>query len=342
MALFLRKPSRQGSANGLSVIAVLGGVVSIILAIVLLISGTTSVHRSGDGGDEVLLKDLALVSFDGIIPSNETYEFLVHVYWFVGSFAWEYPTAPEGIPKVGFTSTGPRFFSNIVSDLQNIALKLDLPRNEWDCPRPGPYAPSCDNIFYEAWRSFATEKGILLGSWITWFMSIAAILLTTMAISHEWMIRYRPYWMRCRCWILKRYCPCPKGTKEEIEKTDDHVWDKIRVSYWGLVAGYFILPASHATFGSIFLVKFIGYFDDRLPEELSMNARRRTTGSMLLWGAAVLSTVSFLCMLGRWVLSRRPKGWMEEQSLGQLGDALERDHEPALHSRTESGRYTDE
>lgn len=286
---------------------------------------------------------IPLLQFDGIIHNNETSEFLVHLSWYVGSFSWEYPNAPEGIPTVGFTSTGPRFSSDILNDLHDVATQLHLPRSDWDCPQPSSSAPSCDNMFFEAWRTFYSIRGFSVGGGVTWIMLVSAVLLTALALAQEWMIRKRPYWMRCRCIVLKRYCLCPKGTKEEIEQLDDFVWDKIRLAYWACVSVYFLAPAAQVKFTSVFFLKFLNYIDRRLPEGISMNPRANETPVRMLWVAFAASMLGTMCMLVKWRMSRRPKGWMENQSLGQLQDPLlDEDGELGHASRgEETGRYTD-
>ncbi|KAH6900437.1 hypothetical protein B0T10DRAFT_470691 [Thelonectria olida] len=330
MAGFAVKPFEGVSFNTVLItVALIGGVISVISGLLTFIAGTAISHTGGREG--VLLKDLALVSFDGIIANNDTSEFLVHLYWFVNAFAWEYPDAPDGIPKAGIASTGLHFRADILGDLHGIADQLQVPKGDYDCPRLGSFYPSCKNIFFEAWRSYLIQDGLPLVGWLTWIMLISALVIGTLAMAQEWMIRKRPYWMRCRCIFLKRFCPCPKGTREEIEKLDDYFWDKVRASYWGLVAAYFLLPAAQATFASMFFIQWMGYLDDRLPKGFSMGVRRDLKGEGLLWAAFFSSTVSALCMLVKWRMSRRPKGWIEEQ------------HMPPLEREGpgNNGRYTD-
>ena len=250
----------------------------------------------------------------------------------MGAFAWEFPGASDGTPEIGFTSKGPRTSDNIAPDLREIAAQLNLSRHDYSCPGYGPYVRPCDNIFFEAWRSYAVERGASIGGWIVWSLLLIAIPMALLSITQEWMVRRRPYWMRCRCLFLRRYCPCPKGTKEEIEALDDFTWDKVRLAYWVLTACYFILPALHESLATMFFLKFLGYIDGRLPEGWTMNARRGTAASTMLWCASGFSTLSALCMLVKWRLSRRPKGWMEEQSLGQLEESTSEEDTP---------RYTD-
>ncbi|KAH7156447.1 hypothetical protein EDB81DRAFT_880765 [Dactylonectria macrodidyma] len=303
---------RSRVSGALNIAAVLGGVVSTVLALVVLISGTRS------NGDQLLLRDLAFVSFDGIVANNDTSEFLVHLHWFVNSFAWEYPTAPEGVPKVGFASRGLHLSHNIRHDLDKIAADLGLPKESYDCPGYGDYATHCKSVFFEAWRSYAFHGGIPMIGWLTWVMIFSAIVLGTLTLAQEWMIRKRPYWMRCKCIFGKRFCPCPTGTKEEIEQLDDHAWDKVRLAYWGLGAAYFALPAVQSTFISFFLIRYISHAEERLPQGVTMNLRRNTKVEMILWAAFMVSVASVLCIFIKWCLSRRPKGWMNEQTLGQL------------------------
>lgn len=55
------KPTRKGFETALVAVSVVGGVIAALSAIVLLVSGTTSIQTKR-GGNEILLKDLALVS----------------------------------------------------------------------------------------------------------------------------------------------------------------------------------------------------------------------------------------------------------------------------------------
>lgn len=236
----------------------------------------------------------------------------------MGSFSWEYPNAPEGTPTIGFTSTGPHFSANIVKDLRSVATKLDLPRKDWDCPRSGSSARSCENIFFQVWRTAFAVGGFPLVNPFIWIMLVAAVYLTALRIAQEWMIRKRPYWMRCRCIILKRYCPYPNGTREEIEKMDDFVWDKIRLLSWALIVVYYFFPAVHAGLDSAYVSRVLNNIDGGLPEGISMNPRTNEAPLIVLWVAFALSTMAALCMLVKWTLSRRPKGWMEERDLAQV------------------------
>ncbi|KPM36487.1 hypothetical protein AK830_g10093 [Neonectria ditissima] len=315
MAGFNAGPWRKPVSNVLHTVAILGGLVSTLLAVLVAISGTTLTNTNGH---HLLLKDQALVSFKGLVPNNDSSEFLVHLHWFVNAFAWEYPDAPDGIPTAGVASRGLRFSADIVEDLHRIAADAQLPPDSYDCPRLGGFVPTCKNVFFEAWRSYAVAGGLPIVGWLSLVMLVSAVALFALTVATELMIWKRPYWMRCRCVFLKRCCPCPKGTKAEIEKLDDHVWDSVRLSYWGLTAAYFLLPAAQGAFNSMLLLRYMAYIEERLPEGISMEAERNMTGEMTLWAAFLSSAVSALCMLAKWRLSRRPTGWMDEQNLGQL------------------------
>ncbi|KAF4478536.1 hypothetical protein FAGAP_12352 [Fusarium agapanthi] len=330
MLKYLTKPTRKNISDALLILGVIGSVISVILASIVFIAGTTVIR--GDP-DHLLWKPLALVSFEGIIPNNDTSHFLVHLNWFASSFGWEYPTAPKGLPKVGITSSGLRYHSNIVNDLNQIATELRLPEDTFNCPKPGPYEDPCGNIFFEAWRSYMASGGLPISSWIVWINIYVALVFSIMDILREWVIPNRPHWMKCRCIIGKRWCPLPKGSKEEIEQFDDYVWDKVRLTYWAVSAAYFGIAAGHTCLNSVFFVRYLGYFEERLPDGISMHGRRRLASEILLWVAFGIKTFGALCMAVRWKLSRRPEGWMDGQSLGRL--------ERTKPNGADGGKYTD-
>ncbi|KAF5688985.1 hypothetical protein FCIRC_1615 [Fusarium circinatum] len=330
MLKYLTKPTRKNISDALLILGVIGSVISVILASIVFIAGTTIIR--GDP-DHLLWKPLALVSFEGIIPNNDTSHFLVHLNWFASSFGWEHPTAPKGLPKVGITSSGLRYHSNIVNDLNQIATELRLPEDTFNCPKPGPYEDPCGNIFFEAWRSYMASGGLPISSWIVWINIYVALVFSIMDILREWVIPNRPHWMKCRCIIGKRWCPLPKGSKEEIEQFDDYVWDKVRLTYWAISAAYFGIAAGHTCLNSVFFVRYLGYFEERLPDGISMHGRRRLASEILLWVAFGIKTFGATCMAVRWKLSRRPKGWMDGQSLGRL--------ERTKPNGADGGKYTD-
>jgi hypothetical protein len=175
--------------------------------------------------------------------------------------------------------------------------------------------------------------GLPIHSWFVWINIVAALLLGTMDIFREWVIPNRPHWLKCRCIIGKRWCPLPKGSKEEIEQFDDYVWDKVRLAYWGLSAAYFGVAAGHTCLNSVFFVRYLSYFEERLPDGISMHGRRRLASEILLWVAFGIKTGGALCMAIRWKLSRRPKGWVDGQSLGRI--------ERSKPNVADGGKYTD-
>ncbi|KAK2937017.1 hypothetical protein FoTM2_000233 [Fusarium oxysporum f. sp. vasinfectum] len=302
MLKYLTKPTRKNISDALLILGVIGSVISVILASIVFIAGTTIIR--GDP-DHLLWKPLALVSFEGIIPNNDTSHFLVHLNWFASSFGWEHPTAPKGLPK----------------------------KTPSTAPSRGPYEDPCGNIFFEAWRSYMASGGLPISSWIVWVNIYVALVFSIMDILREWVIPNRPHWMKCRCIIGKRWCPLPKGSKEEIEQFDDYVWDKVRLTYWAISAAYFGIAAGHTCLNSVFFVRYLGYFEERLPDGISMHGRRRLASEILLWVAFGIKTFGALCMAVRWKLSRRPKGWMDGQSLGRL--------ERSKPNGADGGKYTD-
>lgn len=333
----LARLDRKAISDVIPAVAIVGGIVSVLFSTVILIAGT-SAHQNRDGqGSNLFLRDLAFVSFDGILANNDSSQFLVHLHLFANSFAWEYPQAPRGIPSVGIAGSGPGYTSNVLESLHNIARDLELQQDTWDCPKRGAYEDPCSNIFFEAFRSWLADGGLPIPGWALFVLLIASIVVCTMAISHEWMIRHRPYWMKCRCLVGKRWCPCPRGTKEEIEKLDDFTWDKIRLAYWALAAVYFLLPAIHTNLTSSLTLQYLDHFEKRLPEGISMHPRRNSLPEIMLWVACGSSSLSALCMLVKWKLSRRPKGWTEE--LGRFDEAGQGDDDESR--RVGNERYTD-
>lgn len=228
-----------------------------------------------------------------------------------------------------------------LDDLHNIATALGIPRDDWDCPSPGRFAEPCSNVFFEAWRTYFYSSFGGLTGFLMWIMLLAAAILATTTILQEWAIKQKPYWMRCRCFVLKRYCPCPTGTKEEIEALDEHAWDKVRLSYWGMVMLYFLLPLLHGLITIHFFKDYLRYIDQRLPEGLDLNVTHGAAVKVALWVAFGASALSFSCILVKWWMSRRARGWMEQQALREL--QIDRGDDDDATPATEDGapKYTD-
>jgi len=76
-------------------------------------------------------------------------------------------------------------------------------------------------------------------------LHLSAVVVGLLFVA-EWMIRRKKWWMRCQCpSFLKRFCPLPKGTKEEVEGLDEHAWDRLSVCLFWTAAAYVLLPALH-------------------------------------------------------------------------------------------------
>lgn len=58
----LARPTRKGVSDGLLILAMIGGVISVILAFIVFIAGTTIIPGSGDNPDHLFWKPLALVT----------------------------------------------------------------------------------------------------------------------------------------------------------------------------------------------------------------------------------------------------------------------------------------
>jgi hypothetical protein len=171
-------------------------------------------------------------------------------------------------------------------------------------------------------------------------MLLSAAVIVALAVFQEWAIRRKPYWMRCRCIVLKKYCPCPTGTREEIETLDEHAWDKVRLAYWGLTMLYFLLPVLQGTLSVYLMKEYLDYFNRRLPGGFDMNVRQGVAANGAIWGAFGASIVSFVCISAKWWMSRRARGWMDQQPLGELPvEREEESNDPAAGD--DAPRYTD-
>ena len=146
--------------------------------------------------------------------------------------------------------------------------------------------------------------------------------------------------MRCQCpGLVKRFCPLPKGTREEVEGLEEHVWDGVRVFLFWTGAAHCFLPAVHGLLMGVMFVSAVRGVESDLPKGMSMDVRLGRGYLGLAWGGVGCAVVSVLCVTGRWWLGK-PRGWMEEQQhLGVLdGSAGEGSGEYTDGERDRNGR----
>ncbi|KEY69828.1 hypothetical protein S7711_08611 [Stachybotrys chartarum IBT 7711] len=334
MARGLSSPARQRLSDVLLGLTIAGGVVSTVLVLLQLIAGTDN------GKGQPILKSLAPVSLNGILPNDNATDFLVHLRWFGTNFAWEYPTAPDGVPSSGFT---PHSYTNVNvrRDFGVIAAAIDLPSESYDCPTPGPRVQTCSNVFFEACRSYMFSSPMSSQPSLPFIINCLTFVLAITVLFQEWAIKYKPYWMKCRCLILKKWCPCPNGTQEEIEALEEHAWDKVRLSYWALLMLWFKLSAVGGNALNRLFVMHVSYIDERLPEGLSVDPKIGPAYEVVSWGSLVFGFLSFVFILAKWFLSRRPKGWLEQQDLSNISIQEEGVQDQAVDSNSTAYKDTD-
>ena len=178
-----------------------------------------------------------------------------------------------------------------------------------------------------AWLGFALHLGVAGSVVAMWVFE---------STGKEWRCR----WMRCRCpsAVLRRFCPLPKGTREEevamMDHDDERVWDGVRVSLYWVAAVYALLPAVYGLLIGSMFVAALRRFDEDLPEGMSVDAELGGGFLRLAWGSAGFAVLSAVCVTGRWWLGRKPMGWMDGLDVGGLDVA-------ATDGETTPGEYKD-
>jgi hypothetical protein len=226
------------------------------------------------------------------------------MYWFPSAFSWEYPDAPEGLPTAGIASRGFSSGLDEVEEFHKIAAALDVPEDTRRCSDSTRFDDDdCSNAFFDAWHFHGSTFG---GSpWIRYLISILGLVLVAYLLFQEWAIKKKPHWMKCRCLVLKSLCPSPKGTREEVERAPEHVWDKVRLCWWAVTVLYFITPCIYASVIARRFLDRVRIFNDRLPEGLDMNARLGPASEAVTWAAVATCLVSCLCILAKWIMTRK-------------------------------------
>ncbi|KAK2060027.1 hypothetical protein LY76DRAFT_486729, partial [Colletotrichum caudatum] len=146
--------------------------------------------------------------FDGIIPSPESDSYLVTMSYFAASFGYEHP----GASKAGVLGSAP----HLPSDLAAVRRDLSVPADDWGCLRGrGP----CASPYSQAFR----HGFFMMPAALARFSLVLACLLAT-----EVLVVARPSWLRCRCYFscFRRVCPCPRGSRAEIEALPAVLWDR--------------------------------------------------------------------------------------------------------------------
>ncbi|EFQ32437.1 hypothetical protein CGRA01v4_05859 [Colletotrichum graminicola] len=271
------------------------GVLVTIIQVLTLAAGKWVVH-DGDGSERLALSSLAVVRFDGIMPSPESDAYLVTMSYFAASFGYEYP----GASKAGVLGSAPR----LPSDLAAIGQDLSVPADDWGCLRG---QGSCASPYFQDFRySFFIMPATLSHISLAYALVVLAFVLVA-----EVLVAVRPSWLRCQCYFsfFKRVCPCPRGSRAKIEALPAVFWDRYRLWTWCLLPCAAFLPPFVLTLNGLLIKSFLarhgaGDMDVRFG-----------TGFAVLQG--ICFGASFAAALCVYVRKRVGQGtsWMEQQGV---------------------------
>ncbi|KAM0330115.1 hypothetical protein ACHAQA_004287 [Verticillium albo-atrum] len=223
----------DGLTTALLVLAYALGLVATVIPILLIFAGSSVVNNEAgaSGPMRLALSKLSIASFDGIIPDPENKgKYLLTMHLFPRTFGWEYPSAPSHDKTAGIvTPTHDTLY--LPSDFVPIGETLGLDPSSWGC-FPPVWSQPCENPFFAAFRRQFPYDGAS-DTW-TFFLLSSVIAYACVIAFIELSIAFRPSLLRCQCYFaaLKRVCPCPRGTRHEIERLNGAFWDRYRMWMW--------------------------------------------------------------------------------------------------------------
>ncbi|OHE90379.1 hypothetical protein CORC01_14327 [Colletotrichum orchidophilum] len=273
----------------------------VALVQILILAGGTWVIRDSDGAQRLGLSSLSIVQFNGIIPSPTNPDtYLVTMHQFAASFAYEYPSKS----KAGIIGSSP----HLPYDLGAVSRALALPESEWACYHSAQ-DPCTGNPFLSAFR----HEWLVLPTGTANFAILYALVVVAYLLVTELLIAVRPSWLRCQCYFscLKRVCPCPRGTRAEIEALPLAFWDRYRAWCWWMLPCTAFLPAFTQGMNGMLLKAYVSR-----PRGLGDVNARFGTGFVVVQALCLGASVAGAgCMVLRKVLARK-RSWMEEQGVG--------------------------
>ncbi|KAK1994537.1 hypothetical protein LX36DRAFT_584204 [Colletotrichum falcatum] len=268
----------------------------VVVVQILTVAAGRWVVRDGNGSERLVLSSLAVVQFDGIIPSPESDAYLVTMSYFAASFGYEYP----GASKAGILGPSPR----LPSDLAAIGRDLSVPADDWGCLRgQGP----CASPYFHAFRySFFAMPAALSHVSLAYALVVLALVLAT-----EVLVLAHPGWLRCRCYLscFKRVCPCPRGSRAEIEALPAVFWDRYRLWMWCAVPCAAFLASFGLALNGLLVIDFL-----RRPNAGDMNVRFGTGFFALQAACLGASLAAAACVYLRKRVGRGAS-WMEQQGV---------------------------
>ncbi|KDN69565.1 hypothetical protein CSUB01_11156 [Colletotrichum sublineola] len=288
-------PRRQRMRTILLGLAYGLGAFVTVAQILTLVAGKRIV-RDGNGSERLAFSGLAVLQFDGIILSPESDAYLVTMSYFAASFGYEYP----GDSKAGILGSAP----HLPSDLAAIGRDLSVPADDWGCLLG---QGSCASPYFQAFR-----YGFFMMPATLSHISLAyALVILAAVLAAEVLLVVRPSWLRCQCYFscIKRVCPCPRGSRAEIEALPAVFWDRYRLWMWCMLPCAAFLPPFVLTLNGLLIKSFLG---------------RRNAGDMdvrFATGFVVLQAMCFGASLAAVVCVYlrkrvgRATSWMEQQGV---------------------------
>ncbi|EQB57373.1 hypothetical protein CGLO_02507 [Colletotrichum gloeosporioides Cg-14] len=324
---------RQRSRTALLIVACALALYAGVVQILTLIAGTW-VTRGCDGVQRLGLSSLSVLKFDGIVPSPSkpgSYDLTMHL--FLSSFGYEYPNASTA----AFATSVP----NLPYDFIQIGEHLGVDPSSWACLRS---ADQCTSPFFNTFRydGFEMNRTLEYASHVLAISYISILFLT------ELLIVARPSWLRCQCYFaaLKRVCPCPRGSRAQIEALSPGFWDRYRAWVWSTLPAFVFLPAFGLAMKGLLLKSYVSR-----PGMDEVNARFGE-GFVVMEGTAIgAACLAVVCVYVRASLGKR-ESWMEQQ--GAVADEESKitvvsftvkdftDAEPGLSLSPDEGEYDDE
>jgi len=275
-----RQQARASLADRLLRAALALTIVPLATNILLLLAGTFQVQDSTrPGAKRIGLSSLAVVSFNGIVPSDLTNTYLVNLQYFQNAFTYSYPSSPSAETASGILQSGSSPSLDPYVLIQRLPSILALPPSDTSClshaPSPDPEtdASRCSPFWLAvqriaSWSGHFRFRASFLGMKLSFAYHLNAIIVILILYAQEAGIRYRPGWMRCRCRFAfqRRWCPQPKGTAEQVAKMPARTWNKTRLVYYGFVVMYCFSVVLEGTSMGYFFVMSLGGFEEILPE----------------------------------------------------------------------------
>lgn len=218
------------------------------------------------------------------------------MHQFVASFGYEYPSASTA----GIVGPSP----HLPYDFTTIGKQLSVPSSEWAC-----YSSSspCTSPFFAAFRT----GYFMLPTTLTYVSLAYSLLLVSFIALAEVLIAVRPSWLRCQCYFscLKRVCPCPRGSRAEIEALPPGFWDRYRVWVWFTLPCAAFLPAFVLSLNGMMLKTFV----DR-PRAGNVDARFGTGFVVVQASCMGAAFAAAILVYARKALGRK-MNWMEQQGV---------------------------